>query len=125
MPEEPRFLPAPDSPGRNLPVPADMYRANWYGPEQEPEALAVPLAHYLWILKRHSWKIAAFVLVCVVCTYLVSKRLVPIYESTATVDVDRRMPTGVVGQEATTSALEKAFLFGGIAVSALIYAMVR
>ncbi len=104
MAEDPRLLPAPDGPGRNLPVASDMYRSNLYGPEPEPEQPAVPLTHYLWILKRHRYKIAGFVLASVVCTYIVSKRLTPIYESTATVDIDRRMPTGVVGQEATTVA---------------------
>jgi capsular exopolysaccharide synthesis family protein len=82
-----------------------MYRASWYGPDQEPEPPAVPLAHYFWILKRHLWKIAAFVLAAVISTYVVSKRLTPIYESTATVDVDRRMPTGVIGQEANSTAV--------------------
>src|ERR1035437_8149754 len=92
MSDDPRFLP----------VPADTSRAASYGPEPEPEPPAVPLTHYLWILKRHRYKIAAFVLASVVCTYIVSKRLTPIYESTATVDIDRRMPTGVVGQDANT-----------------------
>src|ERR1039458_6557448 len=104
MAEDPRFLPPPDVPSRNLPVPSDMYRASWYGSDPEPEPPAVPLTPYFWILKRHRWKIAAFVLASLICTYVVSKRLTPIYESTATVDVDRRMPTGVVGQEATTTA---------------------
>ena len=93
----------PDDP-RLLPVPADTYRANGncYGSDQEPERPAVPLTHYLWILKRHRHKIAAFVLASVVCTWVVSKRLTPIYQSTATIDIDRSMPTGVVGQQANT-----------------------
>jgi capsular exopolysaccharide synthesis family protein len=103
MAEDPRLLPAPDGAGRNLPAPSDMHRSNWYGPEPEPEQPAVPLTHYLWILKRHKWKIAAFVLASVVCTYVVSKRLTPIYESTATMDVDLHTPTGVVGQGSTVS----------------------
>jgi capsular exopolysaccharide synthesis family protein len=103
MAEDPRLLPAPDGPGRNLPAPSDMHRSNWYGPEPEPEQPAVPLTHYLWILKRHKWKIAAFILASVVCTYIVSKRLTPIYESTATIDVDLHTPTGVVGQGSTVS----------------------
>lgn len=111
MAEDPRFLPAPDVPSRNLPVPSDMYRAGWYGPDTEPEPPAVPLTHYFWILKRHRWKIAAFVLASLICTYIVSKRIVPIYESTTIVDVDRRMPTGIVGQEATTSAVSDADQF--------------
>ena len=32
--------------------------------------------------------------------FIVSKRLTPIYESTATIDIDHQTPTGVVGQEA-------------------------
>ena len=29
--------------------------------DYEPQAAHVPLAHYLWILRRHGWKIAGFV----------------------------------------------------------------
>src|ERR1017187_2315280 len=113
MAEDPRFLPPPDVPSRNLPVPSDMYRAGagWYGSDPEPEPPAVSLAHYFWILKRHRWKIAGFVLTSLICTYIVSKRLTPIYESTATVDVDRRMPTGVIGQEANTTAVSDSDQF--------------
>src|ERR1017187_8483730 len=92
MAEDPRFLPAPDVPSRNLPVPSDMYRAGWSGRYTDPNPPAVPLTHYFWILKRHRWKIAAFVLASLICTYIVSKRIVPIYESTTIVDVDRRRP---------------------------------
>src|SRR5258708_24728105 len=69
----------------------------------EPEEQAVPLSHYLWVLRRHRWKILSFVAISVVSTLIVSKRLTPIYESTATVDVDRRVPTGVMGQESMQS----------------------
>jgi capsular exopolysaccharide synthesis family protein len=71
--------------------------------EFEPEAPAVPLSHYLWILRRHRWKIVAFVATCVLATAVVSARLQPIYESTATVDVDRQAPSEVVGQDSTRS----------------------
>jgi len=72
----------------------------WYGPETEPEEPTVPLSHYLWILKRHRWKILAFVAACMLATFIVSERVTPIYESTATIDVDRRMPAGILGQDA-------------------------
>lgn len=72
----------------------------WYGPEAEPEEAPVPLAHYLWILKRHLWKILAFVVTCVAATAIISSRLTPIFESTATIEIDRRMPAGILGQEA-------------------------
>jgi succinoglycan biosynthesis transport protein ExoP len=79
--------------------------------EYEPQAAHVPLAHYLWILRRHGWKIAAFVAGIVLATLIVSLRLTPIYESTATVDVDRQMPTGVLGQEALQNATNDADQF--------------
>ena len=63
------------------------------------EGATVPLSQYLWLIWRHKWKIAAFVVFAVIATAVVSSRLTPIYESTATIDVDRRAPTGIVGEE--------------------------
>jgi capsular exopolysaccharide synthesis family protein len=104
MPEEKelRALPAPASNGNGhvpaVPDPITAYPAYAYAPP-EPEEAVVPLAHYLWILKRHKWRILAFVLVAVICTVVVSSRLTPIYQSTATIDVDRQAPVSVVGQD--------------------------
>jgi len=72
--------------------------------EFEPQAPAVPLSHYLWILRRHRGKMAAFVATCLLVTLIVSSRLQPIYESTAAVDIDRQAPTEVVGQDSTREA---------------------
>ena len=105
---------------RNLPaVLSDPLRVpyqvipNGHAPawEPEPEEPAVPLSHYLWILKRHRWKMLAFISTCVAATLIVSFRLTPIYESTAVIDIDRRMPTGILGQEATQSATNDADQF--------------
>jgi succinoglycan biosynthesis transport protein ExoP len=79
--------------------------------EYEPQAAHVPLSHYLWILRRHGWKIAGFVVAVVLATLIVSLRLTPIYESTVTVDIDRQMPTGVLGQEAMQNATNDADQF--------------
>src|SRR5437764_1279179 len=68
--------------------------------EAEAEARALPLSHYVWLLKRHRWKISIFIFASLVSTYLVSKRLTRVYEAYATIDVDRQVPTGVLGQEA-------------------------
>ncbi len=90
----------------HLPAVTDHYRAPApiapavIDAEFEPQAAHVPLAHYLWILRRHAWKIAAGVLATTLAALIISLRLTPIYESTATIDIDRRMPTGVLGQEA-------------------------
>jgi polysaccharide biosynthesis transport protein len=87
---------------RALPPPNQAVQPAWYGYDTEPpDQSAVPLSHYLWILRRHKWKILGFVLGCVVATVIVSKRLTPVYESTVTVDVDRQTPSAAIGQDAT------------------------
>ena len=100
---EPRLLPSgTDPPFSNRLARKDFHRA---GPvdarEWEGERPAVNLAHYFWVVKRHLWKVAMFVAAAVISTYIVSKRLTPIYESTLTITVDRQMPNGIVGQDAT------------------------
>ena len=46
----------------NLPAVQESYRnaapVAVIDAEYEPQAAHVPLAHYLWILRRHAWKIA-------------------------------------------------------------------
>ena len=48
-------------------------------PEMEADEPPVPLSHYLWILKRHRWRIISFVTACVIATLVVSMRIQPIY----------------------------------------------
>jgi len=79
--------------------------------EYAPQPAHVPLAHYLWILRRHGWRIAGFVAGTVLATLVVSLRITPIYESTVTVDIDRQMPTGVLGQEALQNVTNDADQF--------------
>ncbi len=79
--------------------------------EYEPQPAHLPLSHYLWILRRHGWKIGAFVIAVVLATLVISLRLTPIYESTSTVDIDRQTPTGVLGQEAMQNATNDADQF--------------
>lgn len=79
--------------------------------EFEAQTTHVPPAHYLWILRRQAWKIAAFVVAAVLATWIVSLRLTPVYESTVSIDIDRQVPTGVLGEEATRSASNDADQF--------------
>jgi succinoglycan biosynthesis transport protein ExoP len=94
-----------------LPMLVEMGQVPAYPPpvyhpaEQEPEEGRLPLSQYLWILKRHRWRIGGFVALAVIGTVIVSSRLTPIYESTATVDVDRQTPSGVVGQDSARTVL--------------------
>ena len=41
----------------------------------------------------------SFVAICTIATFIISSRMSPMYESTATLDVDRDAPAGVVGEE--------------------------
>jgi capsular exopolysaccharide synthesis family protein len=49
--------------------------------------------------------------VCVASTVVVSSRLTPIYESTATIDIDRQAPPAVIGQDASRMAPSDADQF--------------
>ena len=114
---------AEDKPFRQLPPPAEASAslaalpkgvpsyATYHYAEPEPEETTVPLSHFLWVLKRHRWKISAFALTCSIAALIISARLTPIYESTATVDIDRQTPPGIIGQEAIRPTLADAEQF--------------
>lgn len=94
-------------------TPSSQYQAlAYYTPpppqDVDPDSPKVPFTHYVWILRRHLWKILAFVATCVLATAIVSLRMKPIYESTATVDIDFEAPADVVGENNShsTSDLE-------------------
>jgi polysaccharide biosynthesis transport protein len=84
---------------RVVPEPAPMHLNTL----AEPEESSLPLSHYLWILKRHRWRILSFVAASVLTTVVISSRLTPIYESTATIDIDREIPMNAVGQDANAN----------------------
>jgi uncharacterized protein involved in exopolysaccharide biosynthesis len=91
---------------------APLYLAPAYpDADEDPEESKLPLAQYFWILRRHRWRISGAVAAAVLATLVLSERLTPIYESTATVDIDRQSPAGVVGDDATRSVLNDADQF--------------
>jgi succinoglycan biosynthesis transport protein ExoP len=101
--------PVPTEPAANVPA----VREARYSPapawwDMSPAEPAVPLAHYLFIFRRHFWKMFAFVAATTLATLILCFRLTPIYESTATVDIDRTAPPGIVGQEAIQPMLNDA-----------------
>jgi len=74
----------------------------------------LPFAHYSWLLRTHSLKMACFVLLAVTATALVSARLTPLYESSATLYIDSGAAKNLVGQDsqsATVSQLGEAETF--------------
>src|SRR6201999_85910 len=88
---------------------------NGFEPRRLPPRIAPPalesgaqlngpsLSQYLWVVKRHRWKLAGFVILSVLATVIVSKRLTPLYESTAVIDIDRQTPAAVLGNESTSA----------------------
>ena len=73
------------------------------GIEKETPLNGPTLSQYLWVVKRHRWKLLGFVVFSVIATVIVSKRLTPLYESTAVIDIDRQTPAAVLGAESTTA----------------------
>ena len=119
-PKEILALPAPATNGNGngnghgsvpvVPERVTVYPSYSFG-DSEPEEPTVPLSHYLWILRRHKWRIMAFITVCVASVAIVSSRLTPIYESTSTLDIDRQAPAAVIGQDAARLAPNDADQF--------------
>jgi succinoglycan biosynthesis transport protein ExoP len=72
-------------------------------PEREAAVNGASLSQYLWVVRRHVWKLAGFVVFSVLATVIVSKRLTPLYESTAVIDIDRQTPAAVLGAESTAA----------------------
>lgn len=109
---EPRALPPPKD-GATVPVVPERITVYppYARPELAPEEPVLPLSHYLWILRRRKWEILGFIAVSVISTLIVSARLTPIYESIATIDVDRQVPSAVIGQDAVRTAPNDAEQF--------------
>ena len=96
--EQQGLVPSSDS---NPRLPAVVERVSYFqAPAQDADndgGDGVPFAHYLWMLSRHKWRLLLFVATAVAATIFVSSRLTPYYESTATIDVDRMTPSGIIG----------------------------
>src|SRR5580658_10030040 len=112
MQESQKFPALPPASQENLPVPGYYMAAQPQPQGVDDQAPSVPLSHYLWLLRRQAWKIAAFVVTCMLATLVVSERLPRIYESTVSVDVDREAPTQIIGEGSErSSGTEDADLF--------------
>jgi capsular exopolysaccharide synthesis family protein len=68
----------------------------------------VPPGHYWWLIRSNAVSLAVFVALCLAVTWTVTARITPIYEATATVDIDRQTPTGVIGQDSVRANLNDA-----------------
>jgi capsular exopolysaccharide synthesis family protein len=59
----------------------------------------LPFSHYVWLFRTHLIKVIAFVVLALIATALVTVRLTPIYESTATLYIDRAAEKDIVGKD--------------------------
>jgi capsular exopolysaccharide synthesis family protein len=104
MQESQKFPALPPAPSEGLSVPGYYVAAPPQQQVADDQQPTVPLTHYIWLLRRQAWKIAAFVVTCMLATLVVSERLPRIYESIVTVDVDRSAPTEIMGQGSERSS---------------------
>jgi capsular exopolysaccharide synthesis family protein len=86
----------------------EIYQPAGYRADADSDEASIPLSHYLWMLKRHRWKILGFIALSLAGTLVVSERITPVYEATTTLDVDRQIPAGIVGQDAIRSVMNDA-----------------
>lgn len=77
-------------------------------PPPEPVEQGVPPGHYWWLIRSNVTGIAAVVACSLLATWAVTARITPVYEATATVDIDRQTPPGVIGQDAVRANLNDA-----------------
>jgi polysaccharide biosynthesis transport protein len=83
-----------ERPSAMLPIDADVAGA---------EAEHIPLPQYFASLRRHWLTVFAVCAGFVLATYIVSKRITPVYESTASLEIDRQNPAGLIGHDSAPS----------------------
>lgn len=89
-------------------IPAAAPQILWAGAPSTPAETegslpnrASHLGHYVWLFRRHRTALASFVLLCTGLTWFITTRITPSYEATATIDIDRQLPVGIVGPESS------------------------
>jgi polysaccharide biosynthesis transport protein len=90
-----------------VPVPAMAERSGSLLPLDSDSTASdnerIPIPQYFASLQRHWPKIAVFCVACMLVAYVVSKRITPVYEATASLEIDRQNPAGLIGHDSTTS----------------------
>lgn len=67
----------------------------------------LPLSHYVWLVRTHWIKMAAFIAFAVIATAMVTARLTPQYSATATLYLDRNAAKNLVGQDSQSGSANK------------------
>jgi succinoglycan biosynthesis transport protein ExoP len=92
---------------KRVPSPAVVERPGFTFPfDDDPSAgdnERVPLPQYFASLRRHWLKIAILCTGSLIVAYVVSKRITPVYEATASLEIDRQNPAGLIGHDSNAS----------------------
>jgi polysaccharide biosynthesis transport protein len=75
--------------------------------QPESEKRRSGLARYVPVVRRQAWKIGAFVAASLVAAFVISSRLQPVYESTASISIDRTARPSAAGDPAAQAELAK------------------
>jgi succinoglycan biosynthesis transport protein ExoP len=82
---------------------AEPWPAGDFEEFQSAEEASLPPSHYYWLLRSNLWIIIAAVGLAVLATLAVTRRLTPIYQSTAILYVDRGALKNIVGKDASSA----------------------
>jgi capsular exopolysaccharide synthesis family protein len=67
----------------------------------------LPLSHYFWLVRTHWVKMTAFIAFAVIATAMVTARLTPQYEATASLYLDRNAAKNLVGQDSQSGSANR------------------
>lgn len=104
---EPVLQPQLNAAGALTPLPqTDLSTPYLMGGEEASEA-QLPISHYVWLIRTQWIKIIAFVAFALIATAMVTARLKPQYEATATLYLDRNAAKNLVGQDSQSGSANK------------------
>jgi succinoglycan biosynthesis transport protein ExoP len=96
-----QLIPTENTAQTSLAILSELYSAANQARDSKVESGGLPLSRYLFIIRRNRWRILAFVMACLLSTFVFSRRLTPMYESATAIDIDRQSPSAVIGQDST------------------------
>jgi polysaccharide biosynthesis transport protein len=98
-------------PGGQMPEPIQSLGLTTSANAVAAASAITPIDYYTSVVRRNGWKIFGAVLISLALTYGVSSLLTPVYEATATVDIDMRTPMGVLGTDSRQTSSPDADQF--------------
>jgi capsular exopolysaccharide synthesis family protein len=93
--------------GALTPLPAQDLSAPLLVSAEEQSDVQLPLSHYVWLVRTHWMKMAAFVAFAVIATAMITARLTPLYEARANLYLDRNAAKNIVGQDSQSGTATK------------------